>query len=297
MNEKAAQRVRLLLVFFLFIAIAGYCLMPSFGERVISDVPYVDGKGEHSHLLDVYLPYYRNPFEKPRPLIVWIHGGAWRLGDKRATPIAVLPMLGYVAASINYRLTNEAPYPAQLEDCRKAVDFLKKNCSKFGVDPKHIGVWGVSAGGHLAALIGLTGKEPANGPVPNIDSSVQAVCDWAGPSDFTTIAKQADSGNLLELNSPSGPVCQLLNCLPEDCPEEALKASPVAYVHSHAPPFFILHGELDNVVPTEQSRELAKRLTAFSVPNELHIVPGVKHDLNGGDLIWQSIHFFDRYLK
>ena len=297
MSEKGAHRVRLLLFFFFSLVIAVYCLLPSFGERLISDVLYVDGKKENCHLLDVYVPYFRNPFEKPRPMIVWIHGGSWRIGDKRATPIAVLPMLGYVAASINYRSTDQAPYPAQLEDCRKAIDFLKKNCSKFGADPGRVGVWGVSAGGHLAALVGLTSAEPLNGPVTNIDSSVQVVCDWAGPTDFTTITRQAGAENLFDLNSLNGPVCRLLNCLPKECPEEALKASPVAHVHSHAPPFFILHGELDNVVPTQQSTELARRLTSFSVPNELHIVPGVKHDLNGQDLIWQSIDFFDRYLK
>jgi acetyl esterase/lipase len=269
---------------------------PTLSIKVVRDVPYLEGQADASHLLDVYLPANRPLFERPRPLIVWIHGGSWRRGNKDATPAAVLPLCGYVAASINYRLTDEAIFPAQLKDCQNAIRFLRLHSTEFGIDPQKIGVWGVSAGGHLAALVGLTGE--SNGKEASIGGPrVQAVADWYGPTDFREIGKQATAGNKLELNSESGAVAKLLGGLPEKKPEAAKLASPVTYVNGDAPPFLIVHGVDDDVVPPEQSSELSKLLTRYSVQNHLLTVPGEGHNISSRYLINETIKFFDRILK
>ena len=256
-----------------------------------------EGEEESCHLLDLYLPYHRNVLEKPRPLIIWIHGGAWSMGDKRATPVAILPLVGYVGASINYRLTDQAKFPAQLDDCRRALAYLINHCQEYGIDPRRIGLWGLSSGGQLACLLALAPDESSSDNSSEGGAKVRAICEWAAPTDFSTITSQARPGNLLKLDSIDGPVSKLLGGLPKDCPTAALNASPVHYVHPHSPPFYIIHGSLDNTVPPEQSKEFAAVLTKNAVANELHIVSNAAHDLTGSDLVWDSIHFFDRTLK
>ena len=292
--------------------------IPTLSINVLRNIPYLEGQTDASHLLDVYLPANRPMFERPRPLIVWIHGGAWLKGNKDATPAAVLPLCGYVAASINYRLTDQAIFPAQLEDCQNAIRFLRKHSAEYGIDPNKIGVWGVSAGGHLAALVGLTGEkedrkedrkdvtalQDNNGveadrreiPESLRGPRVQAVADWCGPTDFMQIATQSAVGNKFELKSPDGPVAKLIGGLPEDKPDKAKLASPVTYVDADAPPFLIAHGADDDVVPPQQSREFSKLLTQHSVANHLLIVPHTGHDLSSKDLIDETIKFFDRIL-
>lgn len=273
-------------------------LLPSSGLKILRDISYVPGDTNPSHRLDVYLPEHRSLFEKARPLIVWIHGGAWQSGNKDSTPAAVLPLVGYVAASINYRLTDEASFPAQLEDCQSAIRFLRKHSSEFGIDPDRIGVWGLSSGGHLAAMVGLTGGADGKNMQSGPDSSaVQAVCDWCGPTDFIEISKQSSADNKFELNSPDGPVAKLLGGLPSASPDKARLASPVNFVHAGAPPFLILHGTADEVVPTQQSIELSKLLNKFGNRSILHIIPGGKHDLASKELVEESVRFFDQCLK
>ncbi len=294
--------------------------IPTLSINVLRNIPYLEGRTDASHLLDVYLPANRPLFERPRPLIVWIHGGAWRKGSKDATPAAILPLCGYVAASINYRLTDEATFPAQLEDCQNAIRFLRKHSGEYGIDPRRTGVWGVSAGGHLAVLVGLTGErgsksvelskrvrlgqgknrgEPDRGEIGESmrGPRVQAVSDWCGPTDFMQITAQAAAGNRLELKSRSGPVAELLGGLPEERPEQAKLASPVTYVDGDAPPFLIVHGADDDVVPPQQSIELSKLLTRCSIANRLLMVPGASHDISSKYLIDETIRFFDRILK
>jgi acetyl esterase/lipase len=127
---------------------------------------------------------------KQVPLIVWIHGGAFLFGSKEGFPVEPVPLHflleGYAVASINYRLSLEAVFPAQLEDCKAAIRWLRAHADEFGVDPNRIGVWGASAGGNLAALLGTTGEVRDFEVGENLDysSRVQAVCDFYGPTDF-----------------------------------------------------------------------------------------------------------------
>jgi acetyl esterase/lipase len=159
------------------------------GVKSLRDLEYARA-GEKSLLLDLYLP------EKSRhslPLIIWIHGGAWTGGDKADCPARRLLQRGYAVASINYRLSNEAIFPAQIEDCKAAIRWLRAHAKQYGLDADHFGAWGSSAGGHLVALLGTTGdlKQFDKGDNLDFSSRVQAVCDFYGPTDprcYTQVA-------------------------------------------------------------------------------------------------------------
>ena len=200
-------------------------------------VAYGQHLNNEANLLDLWLPEETESASGKTlyPLIIFIHGGAWESGDKSFMAFQVpFNNNGYAVASINYRLTREAPYPAQIEDCKIAISWLRSHAKVFKLDPNRIGVWGISAGGHLAALLGTTSdtenhqwESPAN-----VSSSVQGVCDWCGPTDLATISQQAGSNYVL-----SHSVRQLLGGTPEEKPDMAKEASPVNYVHKGCPAF------------------------------------------------------------
>ena len=285
------------------VVVASYFVAPPFlfGSKEIKNISYVPGDDSPSHKMDLFVPEHKKLFEGPRPLIIWIHGGAWEMGDKEGGAARLFPLFGFVGASINYRLTDQARFPAQIEDCRSAVTFLRTHAEEYGIDPERIGVWGLSAGGQLALLLGMAPShlfEPGTIIEPP-SHRVQAVCDWSGPTDFKTITKQSKPGDKLKLDSPTGPVAKLLGGLPDELGDSLMikQASPVTFAKAGLPPIYIVHGELDEVVPREQSEELAKLLTKFSVPNTLTIVPGAKHELTDSNLIRSSVEFFERELK
>src|SRR5882724_12604171 len=151
--------------------------------RIDRDVEYAR-VGNRPLLLDLYL---RDASTEPAPVVVWIHGGGWSAGDKFPTPAARLVAAGYAVASIEYRLTGEAKFPAQIHDCKAAIRWLRASARKYNLDAAHIGVWGHSSGGHLVSLLGTSGDvKELEGAEGNTDQSsrVQAVCDFCGPSDF-----------------------------------------------------------------------------------------------------------------
>src|SRR5208337_2774380 len=153
------------------------------GVKVQRNIEYVEN-GHERNRLDLYLP---EKAEGRLPLIVWIHGGGWRAGNKENPPGLGLVGHGYALASINYRYSQQAVFPAQIEDCKAAIRWLRANAKKYNLDTKHIGVWGASAGGHLVALLGTTGSvKELEGTGGNLDQSsqVQCVLDWFGPTDF-----------------------------------------------------------------------------------------------------------------
>jgi acetyl esterase/lipase len=155
------------------------------GVRFLQDLQYVE-HGHERNRLDLYLP---EKAESRLPLIVWIHGGGWQAGSKEACPTVYLAAKGYAVASINYRLSQHAAYPAQIEDCKAAIRWLRANAAKYHLDPDRVGVWGGSAGGHLVALLGTTaGMKELEGKGGNLDQSsrVQCVVDFFGPTDFVT---------------------------------------------------------------------------------------------------------------
>lgn len=180
----------------------------------VKTVSYVPSLRDNAHAMDIYVPANA---KKPMPAILWIHGGAWRMGSKEDTPAPFFMKSGFLVASINYRFSNKAIFPAQLEDAKAAVRWLRDHAKEYNIDPNRIAAFGNSAGGHLSALLGTTGDITAlDGKFGNLkqSSKVQAVVDWCGPSDFLTIAEQGGPRNRLQLNNPEGQVAQLLGGLP-----------------------------------------------------------------------------------
>jgi putative heme-binding domain-containing protein len=246
------------------------------GTKALRDLGYVPG-GHERHRLDLYLP------EKPDgllPVIVWVHGGAWRGGDKNNPPALPFVARGYAVASINYRLSQHAQFPAQIEDCKAAIRWLRANSKTYNLDPDHIGVWGASAGGHLVALLGTTagvkeleGKTAASEP----PSRVQCVVDWFGPTDFARIGEQSGKDSQLDHNAPNSPEARLIGGPVLENKEKAAKASPATYVSKKSAPFLIMHGDKDRVVPYAQSEEFAAALKKAGVDVKLKRIAGAGH--------------------
>jgi acetyl esterase/lipase len=274
------------------------------GVRTEKDIPYVPD-GDPAQRLDLYLP--ETPAEKPVPLVVWVHGGGWKGGSKAGCPAKGMVQKGYAAASVEYRFSQKALFPAQIQDCQAAIRWLRANSKKYGIDPARIGVMGGSAGGHLVALLGTSGGKKAFPPVGgNEDQSdrVQAVCDFYGPADFTTVLQQAEDDknvkNIFKFNTPSDPYSCLIGAKLGEDKEKTDAVSPVHYVSVDNPPFLILHGTRDALVPFAQSEELAAALEGKGVKVLLQKIPGGGHGGPGfnkpalNELVQK---FFDRHLK
>lgn len=241
------------------------------GVRALLDVPYVS-EGHKRQKLDLYLP--EPPDQTPRPLLLKIHGGAWRHGDKQGQrSVANYVKKGYVAVAINYRFSQQALFPAQIEDCKSAVRWLRAHAPEYGIDTKKFVVMGASAGGHLAALLGTTGdvKDFDVGENLEFPSSVQAVVDSYGPTDFQVAINTPGYGKRLSAITQllGGPVDQHLKL--------AESANPITYISKSDPPFLILHGDADPLVPINQSQLLHAALKQAGVPVEFHTVEGGGH--------------------
>jgi acetyl esterase/lipase len=241
------------------------------GARVQRDIAYVPHGGERQ-TLDLYLPATGTNL----PLIVWVHGGAWLEGDKENPPGLGFLKHGFALASINYRFSQDAIFPAQLIDCKAAIRWLRAHALENGIDPNHIAAWGASAGGHLVALLGTTGdvKEFDQGENPGVSSRVQAVCDWFGPTDFAQIIKSVSD---LKHDAPDSPEARLIGGPVAQNTEKAERANPIHYITKDDPPFLIMHGDKDPLVPLEQSQLLADALKKAGVPVTFYIVPGGGH--------------------
>jgi acetyl esterase/lipase len=270
------------------------------------DTPYASIS--KSQKLDIYLP---DTAYKPLPVIVAIHGGAFMSGDKRDGQLN--PMLegikrGYAIISVNYRLSKEAKFPAQIQDIKAAIRWIKANAKKYNLNPDKIGAWGGSAGGHLASLLGTSGNikelEDLNLGSPGFTSNVHAVVDWFGPIDFLKMDEQfMKSGKGKADHSKSdSPESRLMGKRISDIPDAVEKANPETYISADDPPFFIEHGTNDKLIPTLQSENLYQKL--ISVLGEqkvtLKLIEGAGH---GGpefltkkniDLVFK---FLDKYLK
>ncbi|QDU36959.1 Carboxylesterase NlhH [Maioricimonas rarisocia] len=220
--------------------------------------------------LDLYRP---KQTEGRLPVVMWVHGGGWKQGSKERCPAVYLAQHGFAVASIQYRLTDRAQWPAQIDDCRAAVRWLRSHADEYGLDGERIGAWGGSAGGHLVALLG-TLDTPADEAV---SSRVQAVCDWYGPSDLLTMPPNVVSEKRSREQVAASNGAKLLGSPVPDVPELARQASALYQVSSDDPPFLIMHGEKDPGVPLEQSERLHDRLTQAGVSSTLHVVPGAGH--------------------
>ncbi|MHC1766966.1 MAG: alpha/beta hydrolase fold domain-containing protein [Verrucomicrobiia bacterium] len=243
------------------------------GTIVHRDMAYVP-KGHARQKLDLYLPEKGGNL----PLIINIHGGAFKGGSKgQGVPLEFLKE-GYAIASINYRLSQHAKFPAQIEDCKAAVRWLRAHAAEYRLDPNRFAAWGPSAGGHLAAMLGTTGdtKEFNVGPHLDQSSRVQAVVDYFGPTDFLQMdAHRLPSGMLHDpVNSPES---ELIGGAIQENKEKVSMANPITYVTPDDPPFLIVHGDQDPLVPHHQSELLEAALRQSGVPVTFYTVKGGGH--------------------
>ncbi len=277
--------------------------VPPQGFAAEYDVPYVPD-GDAAQSLDIYYP--EKSADKPLPLLVWIHGGGWSGGSKTQVPYLNQLQRGYVVASVEYRFSQQAKFPAQIQDCQAAIRWLRANASKYNLDPSRVGVGGASAGGHLAALVGTSGGQqvfPAIGGNQDQSDQVQAVCDIYGPTDFWTVVSQADEDenvkNVFHWNN-GDPYSRLIDAKLGEDKQKCLAVSPVHYVSKKCPPFLILHGDHDTLVPYAQSVELSDLLTKAGVEVTLQRLPGAGHGgpAFGLPAVGQLVNaFFDKHLK
>lgn len=268
--------------------------------KIHRDLSYVE-QGSKAQQLDLYIP--ATVGSDPLPLVVWIHGGGWTSGSKKHCPATPLLSRGYAVASIDYRLSQEALFPAQIHDCKAAVRWLRANAKKYNLDPNRIGVWGSSAGGHLAALLGMTGDSLAFEGLldtQDVSSRVQAVCNWFGPSDFVSLASQSGPDSHMDHNAPNSPESRLLGGPLPTRMAAAKVASPITHVSHNVPPFLIMHGDKDPLVPHQQSIQLHNALDLSGVKSQLVLLKGVGHggrefeDSETQQRVW---NFFDSTLK
>jgi acetyl esterase/lipase len=241
------------------------------------DVPYV-ANGHPRQKLDLYLPNAGRDL----PLIIWIHGGAFRMGSKEGIEFDAVPLeylaRGYALASINYRLSQHALFPALIEDCKAAVRWLRAHAAQYHLDADRFGAWGPSAGGYLAAMLGTTGAAAAFeiGEHLDVSSRVQAVVDYYGPTDFLQMDDQRLPDGMLH-NPADSPESQLIGGAIQEHKERVAQANPITYVSADAPPFLIVHGDRDPLVPYQQSVLLEAALRRAGVPVTLYTVARAGH--------------------
>lgn len=257
---------------------------PTAGQTV-QDVEYAR-IGAESLRLDMHLPTGEG---KRRPTIVGIHGGGWRGGDKRhIRGLSAFVRAGFVVASINYRLTAEARYPAAINDCQTAVRWIRAHAGNYGIDPDRIGVLGGSAGGHLALMVGMLNDDPNQ----DISSRVRAVCAWFGPADFR--------------DGPAGDkaFAQFIGATFEENPKAYREASPATHVSNNSPPTLLIHGANDRVVPIRHSQTMHAALRAAGVESTLVVVRNAGHGFRGQSIrpsfpaiLAKTVSFFKKQLQ
>lgn len=247
------------------------------GVKAWRDVTYQVQPGFRPQIVDIYVPAGRGV----HPLVLYIHGGGWAGGHTRQSGafenfpkmLAAFAAEGFVVASVEYRLSGEAAFPAQTQDVNAALRFLRANAAKYRIDPERVGVFGGSAGGHLAALTGLACRETALDPASSHDQCVQAVATWYGIFDLATMPRRGE-GNSAET--------KFLGCGGSPCAEAALRAaSPLTYLDAKDPPFLIIHGVNDRLVPAAQSRQAEAAFKAAGVPVRTIYYPGADHSFVG----------------
>lgn len=285
--------------------------------------------GGRDLLLDVYVP---TTGSAPFPTVVWIHGGGWSGGSRAPIPGGVASLLarGIAVASVDYRLTSQAglygafpvTFPAQIEDVKGAIRFLRANAGTYGLDPTRFGAWGSSAGGHLAALVGTSGGvaalEGTTGGNLAFSSSVQAVCDWFGPIDVLQMNPDVTTppGSGIDHDATTSPESRLIGF---DQPGQGIGVlrahefdpaapypfyvglahdlNPITWVDANDPPFLVAHGTVDTSVPMHQSVRLADALRAAGVPYVYSQAIGLGHGLGGPHDVTVGLFFEQRFFS
>ncbi len=251
--------------------------------------------------LDLFLP--KDEGTKWRPAVIVIHGGAWRSGDKRQLRMLAetFARRGYVAASINYRLAPKWSYPAQLDDCQRAVRWLRKKAKEFRIDPNRFGAAGASAGGHLSLLLGTRETRDESDPeLKGISSKVQCVLSIFGPTDFT------DERYIQASRNPvlGKALIEFVGKPYDEAPDLWKEISPLHHLSPDDAPTFIIHGDQDPLVPLAQSEKFAEVCKKLGIPVRLVVIKGMGHGpttpeqrLQFLSALNDALTFFDRHLK
>lgn len=272
------------------------------GVRVLSGVPYAAVPGMRPLELDLYLPPQSGG---PVPVVVFVHGGGWRMGSRRSlgpayagfdpSPFEQVAAGGIAVASVDYRLSGEGTWPTQLHDAKAAVRWLRSRAADAGLDADKIAAWGESAGGHLALLLGLTGPD-LDGEVGVLgpSSAVSAVAAWYPPSDLPALPD--DLGT--DPADPDTREAQLLGAPLSEAADRWRQASPLSYVRAATAPILILHGENDRLIPCVQSKRLAAALADAGATVDLSVHPGADHMwLGSPDVADLALHVTSDYLR
>lgn len=241
--------------------------------KLRADIVYATA-GDTDLALDLHLPA---DADAPPPLVVWIHGGAWRAGSK-ADPPARFAESGFALASVEFRQATAAPFPAMVHDIKAAIRFLRANAQRYGYSAERIAIAGISSGGHLAALVGVTnGVDELEGDVGEhvgVSSDIHAIVVFAGASDLTTVLEQSPP-RALAIRGPA--VELLLGAPPDETPARARLASPISHVDPRDPPLRQLHGDLDTQMPINQAHQLDGAYKEAGLDAELDVVHGARH--------------------
>lgn len=269
--------------------------------QLTADIPYAETENPRQ-TLDLLLPRERS--DKTLPVIVFVHGGAWRHGDKRTglSRLAKFVASGeYAAISVGYRLSGEAIWPAQIHDCKAAIRWIRASAQEHNLDPERIAVWGSSAGGHLVAMLGTSGDvealEGELGPHANRSSRVACVVDFYGPTDLLRMNEMALPTANFDHDDPKSPESLLLGGAVQGKKAEAATANPLTYVTKEDPPFLIVHGTQDPLVPLGQSKLLDEALAEVKVESTLVTVEGGLHGANFGKEVLELVRdFFAHHL-
>ncbi len=272
--------------------------------RVIKDLPY--GNKSPSQKLDILIPSvpYVEASDKSRsgrPLLVYIHGGGWRGGDKEHAPAKAFLNEGFAVASLNYRLSGQAKWPAQFDDCCSALTYLRQHAHVYGINPKRICLWGGSAGGHLVLMLALKSGNPAPADEKNAASlsspgEIAAVCDWYGPTDLSRFKPREDT-------TPQGAemVQQLFGLEGDALTAACLAASPITYVgkSKKMPPLLIMHGTKDDIVSIRQARTFVKKMKDCGQKNLTYVEIDGGHGGPGFEraTVMDVVDFFKGKLK
>jgi acetyl esterase/lipase len=245
------------------------------------DLPYAATDNPRQRL-DLFLPKERDAAKK-LPVLVFIHGGAWQAGSKeqgRGQLMRFVREGKCAGVSVGYRLSQEAQWPAQIHDCKAAIRWLKAHAAEHGLDAERIVVWGSSAGGHLVAVLGTSAGVPEMdgklGPHTDKDTRVNGVIDFFGPTDVSKMNAQRLPGTM-DHDSPNAPEAKLLGAPVQTVPDKVKSANPLTYVDRTDPPFLMVHGEKDPLVPLGQSEILEAELKKAGVASELYTVKGGQH--------------------
>lgn len=242
--------------------------------RAIRNIAYSEPPTGRQNF-DLYLPMGEEG--QKFPVVVWIHGGAWMMGSKEWDNVKYLVRHGYAIASVDYRVSPEAKFPVQIQDCNAALNFIWSHAADYNLDTKKLVIGGASAGGHLALLLGLARTERSFGA--DVSVKPKAVLDFFGPTDlpkFLDDLKAIHAQKGIDMFNDAGP--KLLGKPLDQAATEAGKASPINFVKLGNPPVLILQGGADDVMPAAQSERLHAALDKAGVTNQIIMLPGVGHD-------------------